>query len=100
MCSNADLEIIGPPNPRFHPHHPLGHEHGYDESGSEPTTMVDTDGDSPSRSRLTVQTERTVVDVDVDAVDDIKNPPASISPTTPFSPEQLAEALNTTRLHS
>lgn len=59
--------------------------------------MVDTDCDSPSRSRLTVQTERTVVDVD--DVDDIKKPTISSSLTTPFSPEQLAEALNAVGLH-
>ena len=91
-------------------HHLFSHEPRFDESGSEPATMVDTDADSPSRSRLTVYTDRTAV-VDLDEMDGHPDPhPQPFSyikddngiidhGTTPFSPEQLAEALNATRLN-
>lgn len=56
--------------------------------------MVDTDGDSANRSRLTLQTERTVVEVGTGGDDGQK-------PTNrPFSPEQLTEALNATKLQA
>ncbi|KAK2757574.1 hypothetical protein FQN54_004543 [Arachnomyces sp. PD_36] len=91
-------DIADQPEYRPHLHHPFSHEQGFDESESEPTTMVNTDIDSPSRSRLTVQTEKTVVEGDTDMIPDIKTHPTSLSPTRRFSPEQLAEALNATRL--